>query len=94
MAVNVTQLNALVDAAVSAIGTGDYSTARTKLLQAQAMLAAIPDRRQGDLELRYIRDTIPNLLRQVNGLIAATGNGSTTGAIQTTKTRYVQPTDC
>lgn len=82
-------VNTLGDAASTAIAAGDWATALTKALAAQAQLSVMPDSEYGNPQtvLRYdrraIESMIGNILRQQ---AAATG-------MQQTKITYARPTD-
>lgn len=55
----------LLDAASTSIGTADWDTAETKLMQAQAIMAGVPESQFDGAMMRY-RDTIESLLERVN----------------------------
>ena len=59
------EINSKVDEAVNAIETGNLSTAMTKLLSAQALMAATPDRKFRTSELAYDRRSIGDLIKTV-----------------------------
>lgn len=64
-------VNTLVEAAQTAIADGDYTTARTKLEGAAALLAGIADGGRGDKSLRFDREHVLNLLAYVNKRITS-----------------------
>lgn len=84
-------INTAADAAVVAIRAGDYGTALTQALAAQALLAAVPDSIQGvgggATELRWGRQAINELVINIRR------QQSIAGGMQQTKIIYARPTD-
>ncbi len=73
MAVDAATINAKGEAAVTAIGAGDWATAKTRLTEMAALLAAIPNSRiEGGMELEWDREAIERLLKRVDrdGVVA------------------------
>jgi len=91
MAITVAQFQSHLDAARTAIGITDYTTAESEALQAQTCLAGIPD---GELDGNRVewRETIRDLLANIR---RAAGEQRTTaaGGVQRTKTTYAKTTD-
>jgi hypothetical protein len=65
MAITVSQFHTYLDAAVSAIGDADYATARVALLQAEGVLAGLPDGEAGENQRVQWRDTLDKLLERI-----------------------------
>lgn len=89
-------INEKVTAAVDAIEAGDFSTAKTKLLAAKALLIGRPDTRHLSTELRWNREAIDSLIRQCDQQLSATSAGGL-GGVQRTRINYVgarAPEDC
>lgn len=88
---SISNIQTYIAAAQTAIGTGDWATAETKLLQAQAELIAMPSvAQQGSArhEFTQASNVVENLLKRVQGKLAAS---STTGGIQRQSITYVNP---
>lgn len=88
----VTQLNTYMDAATSAIASGDWSTAETQLMAAWSCLLALPDAGQGNMNTRWDRASIQKLLDDVRDKITPSAtdvSGSMGGGIQRTRVNYV-----
>ncbi len=62
----VTEINTLVDAAVTFMSDGNWAAARAKLIAASAGIATRPDTRHGEAELKYDRRAVNELIEQVN----------------------------
>lgn len=84
-------VNTYVDAAITAIDGGDWSTAHTKLLAAKAALVGLPDASEESASLRWDRNAIDELIEQVKRQIepqtTTTGFG---GRMQMTKLKYTR----
>ena len=85
----VSELNTLIDSASSSIAAGNYSSAWTALLQAQAILVAIPDGAAQGFSQAFARENIENLLRRVE---AARNRGLGTNGIQRSNINYTRAT--
>lgn len=96
----ITTINEKVAAAVTAIEAGEFSTALTKLRAAKALLSAVPNSRQGDLELEWDRRAIDSLIEDVESQLATTDTGvdpnGLGGGVQRTTVTYVRrpSSDC
>lgn len=66
MVINASSVNSYVEAAITAIEASDWTTARTKLLQAKAALVALPDSAKSGETLEWDRGSIDELIRDVN----------------------------
>ena len=71
MAINQTTLETYLDEAVAAVGTSDYATARTKLAQAEIVLAGMPNHAIGNRRIEY-RDQIQTMMDRLDKLEANT----------------------
>jgi hypothetical protein len=93
MAINVTQLQSHLDAARSAIASGNYDTALTQAMAARACLAGIPNASEegASVDWKDRANEITALIADINSLKASS---STTGGIQTTKLTYTRVGDC
>ncbi len=84
-------IDSKVSEAVTAIESGDWDTAMTKLIAAEALLAVKPDTRNGRTEIEYSEQRIRNLMvtvrRQQNAAKFAAGG------IQRTNVKYAAPAD-
>lgn len=81
-----------MEAAVSYLESGDYSSAILSATKALAYLASIPDSRHGSGEMRWRSTDIREFISQCERLQAgANGLGSTGGVFQTQKVVYVNP---
>jgi len=80
------KVNAAGDAAATAIGNGDYATAKMHALKALAYLIAIPDGgfREG-ATMEYDRGSIKDLIAQCDSQLSASAG------IQRTKLQYARP---
>lgn len=87
-------INSKVESAVTAIESGDWSTAISKLMAAKALLSATPDQRHGgNSELRWDRNAINELISECKQQQAsASGVGASSGALQFQKIRFVRDT--
>ena len=65
MAYTYEDINTRVEAAVTAMDAGDYTTAREKLETASVMLAGLPDSKKGNSELQWDREAIDKMLARV-----------------------------
>jgi len=90
MAVTAGTINARVELAITAIDAADWATAETKLLGALAALTALPDTRHGDSELRWNREALQELLKNVRSRGSVAGG---TMKLQETKVSHVRVTD-
>ena len=90
MAITVAQFQAHLDAARTALGTGDYATAQREALQAQAVLAGIPDGQRAGSEVTW-RETVEKLLAAIERLKREAASESV-GMIQSTGVKYVAAT--
>jgi hypothetical protein len=72
---SVADINTRVDAAVAAIDAGDYDSAYSKLLSAQALLAATPDSQKNSASLRFDRAAIAALIDTVRREIGRASGG-------------------
>lgn len=89
-------VNSNVTSAVTAMGSGDWSSAINYLTQAAAYIAAMPTRRaQGDTELEYDSAGIERLIKICReNQSSANGIGATGGVMQFQKVRYVGESSC
>lgn len=62
---SVADINTRVAAAVTAMDAGDWTTAETKLLGAQALMAALPNGGHGEETLNWNPNGLRDLLMQV-----------------------------
>ena len=70
MAINQTTLETYLDEAVTAVGNGSYSTVRTKLAQAEIVLAGMPDHAIGNRRIQY-RNQIQEMFGTLDKLEAS-----------------------
>ena len=90
MSTELTNFKADLIAARTAVGTGDYDTAETSLIQARISLAAIPDKEYERLKMTYQRD-----LDSLQSIISAARNRAaitSVGHIQRSTVKYVGET--
>jgi len=83
-------VNTLGDAASTAIAAGDWATALTKALAAQAQLSVLPDSEYqagGQTVLRYDRRAVESLVANIRR------QQSAALGMQQTKISYARPTD-
>jgi len=66
MAVNYADVETRIGSAKTAIEAGDWDTAETQLMCAQADLAAIPDGKKAEAEHTFKREAVENLLKRVD----------------------------
>ena len=66
-------VNTKVDAAITAIGSSDWTTAEKRLLEAEAALAAMPDSRMADNSLEWDRQAIARMIAHVQRKQRASG---------------------
>lgn len=85
----VTELNALVDEAVTLMGAGSWAAAKAKLLAAHAGLAVMPDRRAGEHELKFDRRAIAELLKQVELEVKRAASAGRVGGLRSMGIRLV-----
>ena len=89
MAITVAQLHTHLEAARAALGSGDYAAAEVAALQAQAVLAGLPDSDKDGTRMEW-RSTIKDLLAAI-----ATGRASavavSAGGLQVAKITYTAP---
>lgn len=85
------EIDSKVDEAVTAIESGDFSTALTKLLSAKALLSGKPDTRGRTTEMRYDRRSIDSLITDVRK--QQTASQAAALGIQSTNIKYVPTTD-
>lgn len=72
-------------AAAAAIGAGDYDTAMTRILQAEAALIGVPAEAAKDGEMVRIERRLESLKRSIEQSRAAAAGG-----MQSTRVRYVR----
>lgn len=75
MAISVDQMHTHLDAARSAIESGDYATAEVQALAAQACLAGFPNTEHDDVITNF-RETVNSLLKNIRSIRS---RGGTTG---------------
>ena len=88
MAVDVSSMQSLIDEASDAIGAGNWDTAETKLLQAKAKLAGLPDSSDQAGTSMSWRQTITSLLKDVR---RKRGNAKATTGLTGTPIEYERP---
>lgn len=71
MAITKSALDAKLELAITEIGDGNFSTAKTYLVQAEAILVGLPDYAIGNRRLEY-RDQISKLLAHLDDAAANT----------------------
>ena len=76
-----------IDAAITAIGSGDWATAEAKLLQAETALVGVPDTKLGDDEITWGRAEIQKLRRDIQQ------RRNASAGIRQTKITYARPSD-
>jgi len=72
----VSDMQTLLDAASTAVGTGDWATARTKLLQARFQFAAIPTQTRSEVAYMQWEDRLRELGAALDEAEAAAGRAS------------------
>ena len=92
MAITVAQFHTHLEAARTAIGTADYATAESELLQAQTVLAGLPDGQDASQASYTWHQTGERLLEIVQKYRSAAALTAAGGGIQSTKLTYVRPT--
>lgn len=71
MAITAAEIEALADAAVTAIGAGDNATALVKLRQAKALLSVLPDSEKDGNALTWDRAALDTLITEIKGEVSA-----------------------
>lgn len=71
MAITAAEIEALADAAVTAIGAGDNATALVKLRQAKALLSVLPDSEKDGNVLNWDRAALDTLITEIKGEVSA-----------------------
>lgn len=89
----MTQFNTHMDACRAALAAGDYDSAESEALQAQACLAAFPDGQGEGLGSRVEwRDTLDKLMARIDRMRARAVNAAG-GGVQRQKVRFVGEAD-
>jgi hypothetical protein len=81
----VAQLDTLIDEAVTAIGSSDWSGASSKLTQAEAIVAFIPDMNREANGIRYRQQAIKQLQDRITKKLSS--------GVVTIKSRHCRPSD-
>ena len=84
-------IQTLMEAAATAIASADYSTAKSKALQAQAQLAAMPDSARASAQLTWNREAIENFIMRMDREIGRAHFAS--NGIQRSKITYAEVSD-
>lgn len=86
LTVTMTHVQAQLDAASTAIASGDYATAISHAERGLALAAAIPDGGKANAEIRLARDAMTSLIASCRRSQASAAG------IQRTAITYVRPT--
>lgn len=80
--ITTSEINALMNAAVTALGASDFDLAYTKALQAQGLMLAKPRSNFDRDELEWYPEKIDAFLDRIQQLKRSTGNASSGSLIQ------------
>jgi hypothetical protein len=95
MAAVITSIQTLLSDASALIGSGSYSAARVKVVQAQALMLSVPDSEHSSSRYEWARENIEKLLGAIGELESEAGIASAVdgGGMLSTRLRWAEPTD-
>lgn len=91
---SASQIRTLMASASSAIGGGDWNTAKSKAMQALALMNSMPDSGNSGSQLSWNRDSLEKFIQRCEQQAAAQtrqSNGNSIFGQQ--KVKFVRPTD-
>lgn len=94
MAITVDQLETYLDAAATAMASGNYATAITQATAGLAVLSALPAQAKANASLDWsnARQSLTQLLTEARRLQREASAASSGGGLRRTRMKFIRPT--